>query len=852
MKKLKKGLSLLLVLAMVFSLASTAFAWETEYKDNDEITQKEAVAVMTGMGIIEGNENTGLFEPDGQFTREQAAKIITYMVLGPDAAEGLTATKSGFSDVAASRWSAPYIAYAKALNIIEGYGNGKFGPSDNLSRAAWLKMLLVSLGVDPAKNGMGDDANWDVNAQALAIRTGLITADELKLDWNRETAVLYAFKAMKADMTGKFAQELVNDKDNNTNITIKHYVPKLGTATYKVDEFGRPGLEYNNTLTKEAKVVYATSALTPVVTYTTAVDAKDVRKALGLPTTSDGQLTADDINSVTVDGASAAKTIVATTDKIGGNGTLVEFYVHYSDVGVSDNTFDVVIINTYVTKLGKATKDLDQNDVYTFSPDNGTTTLTIPVGDFQKDDIISYNVGVNAKSEKVVLNATKLEGVSGLVTAVDPSETPTYVKVDGEKKEYAANADGDAATADAAETWTYYYDQYGYILYGAERAAATNVEGYVYVVSVQGSNGNKPGDLYNETVTAEATAKAKIVDATGAVSVVDVAVAQDTKGNWYYANRYGEPSSTAVTDDKAVKTDLFNGTQGYVLVDGKYVFVGIPSGDEIDASYGLTLDKNDTTVSFHSNDYYTTSATKVNVVKVALNQANDDVISASATVITGNANFVNETYGGSKNGQTGAVVANNKGVISQVVVFDTSDAEPETTLAVYAGEGDKTAKGQSYNFLINGEVKSLYLLADSDESGYNSDAAMNEFIVDSTGALAEGVDKGSVFELKYDEATMTLTTIELVDETSYQADAASWLQNEEIDVIDGTASINGYPISKGVVVYTTNKTDALDASKYQVGTLADVNVGDVTQVYCNDSGEVAIIVVGAGTVSFGV
>ncbi|MBO7739305.1 MAG: S-layer homology domain-containing protein, partial [Oscillospiraceae bacterium] len=104
MKTLKKILSVVLVVAMLASMLIVgAAAAETE-KTNYE----EAVAVVTGVGIIEGDENGMNFT--GIVTREQAAKIISYLLLGKNTAESLKTTTAPFADVAATRWSAGYIA----------------------------------------------------------------------------------------------------------------------------------------------------------------------------------------------------------------------------------------------------------------------------------------------------------------------------------------------------------------------------------------------------------------------------------------------------------------------------------------------------------------------------------------------------------------------------------------------------------------------------------------------------------------------------------------------------------------------------------------------------------------------
>ena len=79
MRNLKKILALVLALVMSMSLVTIANA--SDFTDADDITYEEAADVMSTIGVIEGFED-GSFDPDGTLTREQAAKLVTYMLLG--------------------------------------------------------------------------------------------------------------------------------------------------------------------------------------------------------------------------------------------------------------------------------------------------------------------------------------------------------------------------------------------------------------------------------------------------------------------------------------------------------------------------------------------------------------------------------------------------------------------------------------------------------------------------------------------------------------------------------------------------------------------------------------------------
>ena len=162
MKNLKKVLSLVLALAMALSLMTAAFAADaSDYKDYSKVTYKEAVDVMTAAGIFNGGDGNN-FNPDATLTREQAAKIITYMLVGQEKADKLTATVAPYADVAANRWSAGAIAYCTNEGILAGDGNGRFNPTAPVLGTQFAKMLLVALGYDPKIEKLVGNS-WAIN-----------------------------------------------------------------------------------------------------------------------------------------------------------------------------------------------------------------------------------------------------------------------------------------------------------------------------------------------------------------------------------------------------------------------------------------------------------------------------------------------------------------------------------------------------------------------------------------------------------------------------------------------------------------------------------------------------------------
>ena len=143
---MKKFLSLVLALVMTMSLV-TVSAGAKDFTDDSEITYKEAVDVISALGVVDGYSG-GDFRPDDVLTRGAAAKIICNLILGPTTAEALSAGTAPFKDVPVTNTFAGYITYCSQQGIINGYADGTFRPNDNISRQQFAVMLFRYLGLD--------------------------------------------------------------------------------------------------------------------------------------------------------------------------------------------------------------------------------------------------------------------------------------------------------------------------------------------------------------------------------------------------------------------------------------------------------------------------------------------------------------------------------------------------------------------------------------------------------------------------------------------------------------------------------------------------------------------------------
>lgn len=209
MRTLKKTLCLVLVLAMMVGLCAMAASAVKldDYPDKDAIQHKEAVAVLSALGVLEGDSNG--FRPADTLTRAEGAAFMTRLL----AATG--AGISSFTDMGAAAWAQPYVAYCEQNKIIAGMGDGTFHPQDTLTVLQFAKMMLCALGYDPAREGLINDAAWEINTIKLINQIDL-TAGITSMDYNapitRDAAAQLAFNTLKAAMV-----EYVGGTDINVN-----------------------------------------------------------------------------------------------------------------------------------------------------------------------------------------------------------------------------------------------------------------------------------------------------------------------------------------------------------------------------------------------------------------------------------------------------------------------------------------------------------------------------------------------------------------------------------------------------------------------------------------------------------
>ena len=221
--KLKRFLSIPVAVIMLFSFCTAAFA---DFSDHEKIgaAYRTAVADMTARGVLNGSPD-GSFQPQGTLTREQGAKIITYMELGEEVSR-LTCASAPFDDVKADHWSAPCISWCAERQILLGYGDGRFGPEDTLTGEQFSKMLLCALGLAREGNYVGLGVTWADAVREDGKAAGIYAGDASmgsSAPISREQAALLAYNAQSVSETVKTGCSITLTKEKNPELVFSYH-----------------------------------------------------------------------------------------------------------------------------------------------------------------------------------------------------------------------------------------------------------------------------------------------------------------------------------------------------------------------------------------------------------------------------------------------------------------------------------------------------------------------------------------------------------------------------------------------------------------------------------------------------
>ena len=647
---MKKLLALVLALVMSMSLVTISNA---DFKDADKIDYTEAVDVMNAVGVFVGDEK-GNFNAKENLTREQAAKIISYLLLGNKTAEGL-AGSGKFTDVAKTSWAAGFVDYCAAVGVVNGVGNGQFNPNGSLTTLQFAKMLLVALGYDAKIEGfVGSD--WSINVSAKANQVGLLNGLDVGANatLTREQAAKMCLNTLKAPLveydtkgttvtvggdasvtvgaskaefktsTNKKAQTISNAVINGTTAyTVEfaeEYYSDLKLNANTTDDFGRPCVEW---FWKADSIGVYSNSDDLVATYTKKVTAADVYTAVG-------KSVSDDVNSgkaklvsyidgaMTVVDKNDAKNYVTKNDstKVNGtgNGDYTEVYVD------GDNNVTIVTIRTYLFQAASDYNSKKDTITLTAAGDTDIALDNIVVDgeafdikSFKSDDYILVTASTDGKSNKyTVQSVDAAEVVSGEVTGYKLDNSAT---IGGTEYNYSSTTkEGSgkvrSTTYTVGQNARVVLDKYGYVIAVDEAVVASN---YVYVSEFAQPSGLSSGKVvasayFTDGTTADITIKDRYGSSNkAALGLTGGVTVSASAAGWYTysknsANEYSLYAAEAKYTEAGsksgvIKQDYTSGSGLDVMYNGKVAFLPQSSGVMAnDNTIVIVDDGNDVTV----------------------------------------------------------------------------------------------------------------------------------------------------------------------------------------------------------------------------------------------------------------
>ena len=220
MRNLKRALSLLLAAAMLIGMmvvGASAVSYN-DFPDRDEIVNKDAVSMLTTLGIIEGTDQ-GTYNPTGDVDRAQMAKMISVALTNNEDCDTLYQNvNSGLTDISAN-WARGYINYCYVRGIIAGRGDNTFDPSANVTGVEAAKMLLAALGYNAEIEGLvGPD--WALNTAALAQQLGIFRnfTKDVSEPLNRDDAALLIYNALDVELIQEYRNGYAISYDDHRTI----------------------------------------------------------------------------------------------------------------------------------------------------------------------------------------------------------------------------------------------------------------------------------------------------------------------------------------------------------------------------------------------------------------------------------------------------------------------------------------------------------------------------------------------------------------------------------------------------------------------------------------------------------
>lgn len=428
-KVMKKSLSLLVAIAMVFSMFASVAA-----------AASESGTKLQGLGVIKGNQNGDLLE-DANWLRQDVAVLMSRLA-GKETEAKETAKSHTFADVRGTFYDG-YISWAKENNFMQGNSATNFGFDNEITYKEFATVILRALGVDTSDySKIGE----------LAVAAGIID-DKLDLDAKAVRGVTY-------DIITTALDKEVDGQKLGTKLGLPGYevvAPAISVAPTAVKEVT---VTFNKEIaTDKAKFVLKRGTATVTVDKVTYSDDKKVAK-LEL----NSKLIAGDYTVVATDATDAELTasFSAENEKVAN----IEFVGDKFALGTNDdangsvNSNEIEISYKVTNQYGEDVSKTYGGSV-NFQPSKGSVKSKTNGRLVIENSLtgVTFTIG-----EKVFVNANYSNGTNNVFVS-NTFEVGTQARVNEVTVKELYHADGKAISA--GSTFSEYtvlfeaHDQYG-------------------------------------------------------------------------------------------------------------------------------------------------------------------------------------------------------------------------------------------------------------------------------------------------------------------------------------------------------------------------------------------------------
>lgn len=244
------GVALLSVLLLVPTSLALSFPDVSESSP-----YAKAIELVSKIDIMVGRD-TGLFDPEGFVTRGEMATVICRL-FGMDTSH--FTKPSNFSDCL-GHWAETYITAASEKGIVNGYGNGLFGPNDMVTYEQAVAMIIRTIGRESEAIYYGgypqgyltvaDFSGLLLNLNSI-VGANFTRAEVAQLVYNTEmlsdSIMGLASNVVLKNMSGSEGTEfaVITAKDHfGTTIWERTTNSYYATEALQIDEIGRSGDAY--------------------------------------------------------------------------------------------------------------------------------------------------------------------------------------------------------------------------------------------------------------------------------------------------------------------------------------------------------------------------------------------------------------------------------------------------------------------------------------------------------------------------------------------------------------------------------------------------------------------------------